>query len=312
MGDLYEEMFGPDWQESQDKPSLWADCKHIPDETLWALHLQFKRDLIGFCRKRLKAQLQRSSGRGSKSVNVDGILDPNALTIGFARRFAPYKRATLVFSDPKRLADILNDRKKPVQIVFAGKAHPADVPGKAIIEQLVKFARQPRFRKRIVFLEDYEMEVARHMVAGVDVWLNNPERPREASGTSGMKPALHGGLNLSILDGWWPEGFNRKNGWAIGKGKDHDGTQAADERDVQNLYRLLEKEVVPLYFDRNAAGLPHKWIVRMKNAMMTIPPVFNTHRQVKEYLTKYYLPAMRKAGNPMKGISTSLYHPTTP
>ncbi|MCB9849192.1 MAG: alpha-glucan family phosphorylase [Phycisphaerales bacterium] len=295
MAETFEEFLGDDWDARQDRVATWAQCRHIPDDALWALHQDLKADLIAYCRARVKNQLRRAPVKGMTLADADTILDPNALTIGFARRFAPYKRATLCFTDAKRLAKILNDSKRPVQIIFAGKAHPADVPGKAIIAELVKYARMPKFRKRIVFLEDYEMDVARHMVAGVDVWLNNPERPREASGTSGMKPALHGGLNLSILDGWWPEGYNRRNGWAIGKGENHNNTKAADTRDASNLYRLLEKEVVPLYYNRTKNGPPKEWVARMKNAMMTIPPFFNTHRQVKEYLTKYYLPAMRKA-----------------
>ncbi|HRX84539.1 MAG TPA: alpha-glucan family phosphorylase [Phycisphaerae bacterium] len=295
MVELLDEFLGDDWADAQDQAATWAHCKYIPDDVLWDLHQQFKEELIAFCRKRVRAQITRSKLTGMKPADADRILDPDALTIGFARRFAPYKRATLCFRDAARLAKILNDRHRPVQIIFAGKAHPADAGGKAIIEELMRQARAPRFRRRIVFLEDYEMDVARHMVAGVDVWLNNPERPREASGTSGMKPALHGGLNLSILDGWWPEGCNGRNGWAIGKGRDHDGTKAADDRDAADLYRLLEKEVVPAYYSRDRHGLPGAWLARMKNALMTIPPVFNTHRQVKEYLAKYYAPAMRNA-----------------
>jgi starch phosphorylase len=288
MGELLDEFLGEDWPLEQDRPSRWAHCRYIPDEALWMLHQRLKGELVEFCRHRLARQGREGAGRASE------VLDPQALTIGFARRFAPYKRATLCFSDPARFAKILNDPKRPVQIIFAGKAHPADMGGKALIQQLNAFAAEKRFRKRVVFLEDYDMEVARHMVAGVDVWLNNPQRPREASGTSGRKPALHGGLNLSILDGWWPEGFNGKNGWAIGKGQDHDGTAAADKRDALALYTQLEKAVVPLYYNRPGGSLPRKWIAAMKESLASIPPVFNTHRQVKEYLTRYYLPAMRK------------------
>lgn len=289
MADIYDGLFGKDWDDAQDRAALWKRCAKINDGELWSLHQRFKDELIEFCRARLRA-----SAAGLKAREVDRILDRDALTIGFARRFATYKRATLVFSDAARFAKILNNADRPVQILFAGKAHPADGEGKALIQQLVGFARQARFRCRVVFLEDYEMEVARHMVAGVDVWLNNPQRPREASGTSGMKPALHGGLNLSILDGWWPEGFNGRNGWAIGRAQNHDGTKAADQRDARELYSILERQVVPLYFKRNAKGLPTGWLARMKNAMMTIPPMFNSHRQVKEYFKRYYQPAMRK------------------
>jgi len=295
MARLYDDLLGESWEDRQDQARLWSRVSRIPDVQLWALHQGLKKELIAFCRDRMKQQLRRTRVPGMKVADADRILNSNALTIGFARRFAPYKRATLLFTDLDRLARIVNAKGRPVQFVFAGKAHPADADGKALIRRLVEFARMPRFRRRIIFLEDYEMDVARHMVAGVDVWLNTPERPREASGTSGMKPALHGGLNLSILDGWWPEGFNRKNGWAIGSGKDHDGSKAADRRDATDLYRKLEKEVVPLYYDRDDNGLPIKWIARMKNAMESIAPVFNSHRQVKQYLTRYYLPAMRKA-----------------
>ena len=296
MGELLEKYLGKNWEHSQDQARLWAKCKRIPDQVLWDIHQKFKEELIEFCRSRLEAQEKRTKTHSKKRADLDMVLDPKALTIGFARRFAPYKRATLAFNDAPRLAKILNSQRMPVQIIFAGKAHPADVDGKKLIQQLIKYSHETRFRRRIFFIEDYEMEVARHMVAGVDIWLNNPERPREASGTSGMKPALHGGLNLSILDGWWPEGYNKKNGWAIGTGKDHDGTKASNKRDANELYKILEKEAVPAYFKIDkSTGLPLKWIEMMKNSLMSIPPFFNTHRQVKEYLTKYYHPAMRKS-----------------
>lgn len=295
MNELLREHLGENWAENQDKNATWKRATRIPNEALWNLHAQFKSELIEFCRQRIERQLRRDPVRGIKLSDVKNILDPNALTIGFARRFATYKRATLIFSDPARLAKILNDKKTPVQLIFAGKAHPADTEGQAFVAEVVRFSRMPRFRNRVVFLEDYDMNVARHMVAGVDVWLNNPKRPHEASGTSGMKPALHGGLNLSILDGWWPEGFNGKNGWKIGAGQDHRGTTKDDQRDVASLYKTLEKEVVPLYFKRANGDTPTDWLARMKNAIQTIPPVFNSHRQVRQYLAKYYLPALKKA-----------------
>lgn len=289
MGALLDDFLGEGWESEQDNAKRWAKVAKIPDEALWELHLQLKESFIEECRRYLpKMEL----GKRKLTLPESG-LDPNILTIGFARRFASYKRAALIFTDARRLASILGNRKRPVQIVFAGKAHPADGDGKAIIQQVIKQTLSPRFRGKVVFLEDYEMGLARHMVAGVDMWLNNPQRPKEASGTSGMKPALHGGLNLSILDGWWPEACNGKNGWAIGKGANHDGTKTADRRDAEDLYRVLERQVVPMYYDRGADGLPHRWIACMKNALATIPPVFNSHRQVKEYLTKYYLPAMK-------------------
>ncbi len=295
MNDLLGEFLGADWSAQQDQKSSWKKANRIPDESLWTLHRQFKTELIAYCRERIERQLRRDPVREMALSGVEDILDPGALTIGFARRFATYKRATLIFSDPARLAKILNNQNKPVQLIFAGKAHPADTEGQALVAEVVRFSRTPRFRNRVVFLEDYDMNVARHMVAGVDVWLNNPQRPREASGTSGMKPALHGGLNLSILDGWWPEGFNGKNGWKIGGGQDHRDTKYDDRRDVESLYRTLEREIVPLYFKQGKEGLPIEWLARMKNALQSIPPVFNSHRQVKEYLKRYYLPAMRNS-----------------
>lgn len=291
MEALLDEFLGEGWEERQDDPKTWKKAAKIPDSALWELHMSFKRELFDMCCVRSPRTSARKTGKSAWNAS---LLDPEALTIGFARRFAPYKRAALIFSDPDRLAHILCDADRPVQIIFAGKAHPADTGGKDIIQEIVRFSRDRKFRGRVVFLEDYEMGVARRMVSGVDVWLNNPQRPREASGTSGMKPAVHGGLNLSILDGWWPEGYNEKNGWAIGKGENWTGPKS-DQRDAAQLYRILEREVVPMYYDRDDDGLPREWIACMKNAIMTIPCFFNSHRQVKEYLAKYYLPAMRKA-----------------
>lgn len=288
MEAMLDEFLGEDWEHRQDDAKTWKAVAHIPDEALWDLHQSFKRELIGECTDR-QSRAGRRKGAAARPPH------PEALTLGFARRFAPYKRAALIFSDPDRLARILCDRERPVQILFAGKAHPADTGGKDIIREVVRFSRSKRFQGRVIFLEDYEMAVARRMVAGVDVWLNTPQRPREASGTSGMKPAVHGGLNLSILDGWWPEGYNGKNGWAIGKGENWTGP-GSDARDAGQLYRLLEREVVPLFYDRDPDGLPRRWIACMKAAILSVPHFFNSHRQVKEYLAKYYLPAMRKAG----------------
>ncbi|MCP4593216.1 MAG: alpha-glucan family phosphorylase, partial [bacterium] len=295
MATLLDEYLPKNWEARQDQPRVWQAAKNIPDAALWELHQELKAELIEFVRDKLLRRLKRNGAPAARLAGVDQVLSPNALTIGFARRFAPYKRAALAFSDPARFARLLNNTRRPVQILFAGKAHPADAEGKALVHKVAKLADSPRFRNRVVFLEDYEMEIGRYLVAGVDVWLNNPRKPQEASGTSGMKPTLHGGLNLSILDGWWPEGFEKRNGWAIGKGKDHDGSRAHDKRDVAELYRILEREVVPLFFDRTARGLPKKWISRMKHSLATVPPRFNSHRQVKEYWAKYYRPALRKA-----------------
>lgn len=290
LAGLFDEFLGKDWETRQDEPAVWKKVARIPDKVLWNLHIRLKGELADLC----NGSTSHDQGNSGYSIRRYEF-NQNALTIGFARRFASYKRATLVFTHLSRMARIINNSRRPVQIIFAGKAHPADMPGNDLIQQVVKYSRDARFCGRIWFIEDYEMGIARRLTAGVDVWLNNPQRPREASGTSGMKPALHGGLNLSILDGWWPEAFNGKNGWAIGQGENHDGSRIADRRDAALLYNLLEREVVPMYYDRDAEGLPRRWIACMKNAITTIPVQFNTHRQVKEYLVNYYLPAMHNA-----------------
>jgi starch phosphorylase len=225
------------------------------------------------------------------------FLDPEALTIGFARRFATYKRATLLFYDIERLKSILHDPYRPVQIVFAGKAHPADDPGKHLIQEIYNLAKEVAFGGRIAFVEDYDMHVARYLVQGVDVWLNTPRRPREASGTSGMKAALNGVLNLSVLDGWWAEGYNGANGWAISGGEAYEDHRAQDEADVSALYRLLEEEVVPLYYQQDTDGVARAWVRVVKESIRTAAPIFCTRRMLKEYTEKLYVPAIRAAGN---------------
>ncbi len=293
MADLLNEFLPADWDQRQDQARVWQKAKDIPARRLWDLHLELKAELVEFVRHRMRLQLQRYGASQRRIAAAGSALDPEALTLGFARRFAPYKRATLVFSDLKRIQRILTSARKPVQIIFAGKAHPADTDGKALVAAIARHANSRRFKGRVVFLEDYTMDIAAHLVAGVDVWLNNPRRPQEASGTSGMKPTLHGGLNLSILDGWWPEGcIDGVNGWAIGSDRDHDGSEEADRRDARALYQRLERDVIPLYYDRGRGNLPGKWIRCMKQSLATVPPAFNSHRMVKEYLTRYYLPAL--------------------
>ncbi|HVP13671.1 MAG TPA: alpha-glucan family phosphorylase [Phycisphaerae bacterium] len=294
MGDLLDEYLPASWEERQDQAAVWAAAARIPDALLWNLHVALKTELLDFVRARMQARLHHDGVPHAKARLAGINLDPDALTIGFARRFSTYKRATLIFNDLKRLARLVNNRARPVQIIFAGKAHPADMGGKALVAEVVKHARSPRFNGRIAFLEDYDSQIARRMVAGVDVWLNTPQRPKEASGTSGMKPTLHGGLNLSILDGWWPEACaDGKNGWAIGDGRDHDGSKAADRRDATALYQRLERDVVPLFYRRDRGNRPTGWIKMMKRSLVTIPPAFNSHRMVKEYLRRYYLPVLR-------------------
>jgi starch phosphorylase len=227
---------------------------------------------------------------GNSSDWVEKTLSADALTIGFSRRFATYKRAPLIFTDMERAARILGDPKRPVQIIFSGKAHPRDDAGKAFIQQVIRLSRDPRFAGRVVFLEDYDMAVARQLVAGCDVWLNNPRRPLEASGTSGQKIVLNGGLNCSVMDGWWREAYNGKNGFSIGEDKDSQlPVEQQDKIDAVNLYEVIEDGVLPLFYDRAASGLPSKWIKMIKDSIRTIAPIYNTDRMVREYVTKYYL-----------------------
>jgi starch phosphorylase len=268
---------------------------NIPDEELWRTHERLRARLVAFARQQLRRQLVQ---RGSPQREIEGaseVLDPDALTIGFARRFATYKRATLLFRDAERLKRILGNQSMPVQLIVAGKAHPLDNAGKELIRQVVHHARDPVIRRRVVFLEDYSMSLARHLVQGVDVWLNNPRRPMEASGTSGMKCPPNGGINISILDGWWPEAMQHNNGWAIGQGEDYTNHEYQDEVESNALYDLLEKEVVPLFYDRTSDGLPRGWVAVMKGSIRTVCPVYNTDRMVSEYTQRFYLPAHLRA-----------------
>jgi starch phosphorylase len=294
MGQLFERYLGVQWEERPADFAVWKRVEHIPDAELWRTHERCRERLIALCRTRLKAQLQRRGAPPSEVVAADEALDPDALTIGFARRFATYKRGDLVFRDPARLAALLNDAKRPVQFVFAGKAHPRDNGGKELIARVVQMARKPEFRRRVVFVEDYDMNIARHLVHGVDVWLNNPRRPLEASGTSGMKVSVNGGLNLSILDGWWVEGYDGDNGWAIGAGEEYTDLNYQDEVESRALYELLERDIAPLFYNRGSDGLPRGWIRRMKRSLTTLVPQFNTNRMVEEYLERCYLPSHRR------------------
>ena len=298
---LYDRYLGPRWVEEPTNKTMWDRVEQIPDAELWRGHERMRERLVGFVRRRLGKQLH---ARGANRVWVreaSEVLDPEALTIGFARRFATYKRAALLLADPARLSRILNDPNRPVQLIFAGKAHPKDHPGKDIIRQLVHLAQQPEFRKRIAFVEDYNIEVARYMVQGVDVWLNTPRRPLEASGTSGMKVPPNGGINLSVLDGWWCEGYHQNNGWAIGAGEDYDDQDYQDLVESTALYDLLENEIVPAFYDRSSDDVPRDWTRLMKNSMRTVSAEFNTNRMVEDYTQRYYIPcldnSLRLSGN---------------
>lgn len=293
MAGLLDRYLGPGWKEDPTDKGLWERVYKIPDAELWRTHERRRERLVAFARRRLKYQLARRGAVKSEIERAEEVLDPEALTIGFARRFATYKRGTLLFRNIERLSKILNDSKRPVQIIFAGKAHPRDVEGKDLIRQIIHISRREDFRRKIVFLEDYDISVARYMLQGVDVWLNTPRKPMEASGTSGMKAACNGVLNVSVLDGWWVEGFNGEigNGWAIGAGEIYDDPNYQDEVESNALYDILEKEVVPLFYERGKDGVPRKWVQRMKNSMASITPQFNTHRMVRDYVERAYIPA---------------------
>ena len=294
---LFDRYLGMDWMEHMDDPDLWTHVEQIPDLELWDVKRHLKRKLINYAIENARNHWQ-SGKRAASQVLVDGVmLDQYSLTIGFARRFATYKRADLLFSDYDRLLKLINDQDKPVQIILAGKAHPADEPGKLIIQKVYRMAKDPRSAGRIVFLEDYDLNIARLMVQGVDVWMNTPRRPNEASGTSGMKAAINGTLNFSVLDGWWREGFNGSNGWAIGNDTDYDDPNKQDEVDAASLYNTLENEIIPLYYQTRSMGdASPQWIAKIKENMRSLSWQFNTRRMLKEYLTKMYLPALKENG----------------
>ena len=292
--DLVDTVLPRGWQDRFDDAAMWAEVEKLDSAALWAVRQELNQDGIDFFRKRLTRQRERHGGSPTALREVETLFDKNTLTIGFARRFATYKRATLIFRDLGRLARILGDPERPVQLVFAGKAHPADNPGQALISAIQVLSQDPRFVGKILFIEDYDMAVGRAMTRGVDVWLNNPRRPLEASGTSGQKAAMNGILNLSILDGWWPEGFDGQNGWAIGSGVNMSASDSADEADADALYDLLEREVVPLYYDRDEDGVPQGWLERAKSAIATVTPAFNARRMVSDYVETFYAPAAER------------------
>ena len=291
---LYDRYLGPGWHEKPTDTSAWETAENIPDPELWRTHERRRERLVAFARRRMREQLANRGAGAAELAAAQEVLDSESLTIGFARRFATYKRANLILSDIERLNRLLNDPQRRVQIIFSGKSHPRDNPGKDLIRQIVHIARQEPFRQSLVFLEDYDMNVARYMVQGVDVWLNTPLRPMEASGTSGMKVAANGGLNVSILDGWWAEAYHPDVGWAIGAGETYDDLDYQNRVESEALYDLLEKEIVPLFYQRGGDNLPRGWIAMMKASMRRIAPVFNTNRMLRQYAEMYYAPAGRQ------------------
>ncbi|RME07159.1 MAG: alpha-glucan family phosphorylase, partial [Anaerolineae bacterium] len=291
---LFRRYLGRDWMEHMDDPELWEGVEDIPDEELWAIHRHLKRKLAFYVRERARRQWIHGGIHPVQVIAAGVLLDPYALTIGFARRFATYKRASLILRDFDRLLALINQPNRPVQIIFAGKAHPDDHPGKMLIQEVYRAVKKAENGGRLVFLDDYDMNLARYLVQGVDVWLNTPRRPNEASGTSGQKAALNGVLNFSVLDGWWREGFNGLNGWAIGDDVDYDDPEEQDRRDYESLMATLENEIIPLYYDRRGDdNLPREWVARMKASIRTLAPQFNMRRMVKEYTERLYVPCAR-------------------
>ncbi|MDR6881633.1 alpha-glucan family phosphorylase [Bacillus sp. 3255] len=290
--ELFTRFLPGTWREDQVNKHQWQQVEVIPDESIWTVHQQLKEDLIRYARRNIMEQRRRNGESQERIDEVRQYLNPKALTIGFARRFATYKRANLIFNDLYRLKKLINDPDRPVQFIFAGKAHPADYPGQELIREIYRISQLKEFAGKVVMLENYDMNMARYLVQGVDVWLNNPRRPLEASGTSGQKAAMNGVLNFSVLDGWWEEGYNGSNGWAIGSTGTADWA-VQEKENTQSIYHILQNEIIPLYY--NQGELPHQWISRMKRSIQTLSPVYNTHRMVQDYTEQTYVPTADRA-----------------
>jgi len=287
---LLDAVLGPAWREEKTGTKEWARLGDLPDAEIWRVHTVQKHHMIARIRESIeKTSVRRGVASSVVRKRLNGLRE-DALVIGYARRFAPYKRATLLFRDMERLRAILDNEEHPVRVVYAGKAHPDDAKGGELIREVVALTEDPRYEGRVFFVEDYDMEVARHLVQGVDVWLNTPTRPLEASGTSGMKAALNGAPHFSILDGWWCEGYDGTNGWAIGDENELDDPELQAEADSRSLYRLLESELVPSFFDRDGDGIPHKWVETMRRSMCSVPAFFSTNRMVSDYVDFGYRP----------------------
>ena len=291
MRQLYDRYFPARWGVRMGEPEVWRGIYDVDPGELWETHSALKNLMIGFARRRVSRQCRRRGETDDTIETARNLLNPDVLTIGFARRFATYKRANLLFSDLDRLANIVNDPHRPVQIIFAGKAHPKDEPGKELIQQIANMRHDSTLKHRVVFIEDYDINVCRHLVEGVDVWLNNPRRPLEASGTSGQKAVLNGGLNCSVLDGWWAEAYDGANGFAIGTGTTHSSDDIGDKRDADSLYHVLENQIIPLYYTRDIDGLPRRWLHMMMNSIASLAWRFSAHRMVMDYTRTCYVPA---------------------
>jgi glycogen phosphorylase len=291
MRQVYDRHLGPDWPQHTSDAGFWERVETIDDGELWETHQTLKVRLIEIARRRIARQAERRGELPAVVAQLRRALTFDALTIGFARRFAAYKRANLILQDIDAIASLVNHPRTPIQFVFAGKSHPHDRHGKEILQQIAQLMTDPRFVGKLVFIEDYDINVGRHLVQGVDVWINNPRRPLEACGTSGEKVVLNGGLNLSVLDGWWAEAYDGLNGFAIGKGETHSSVERHDSRDAESLLRVLRDEVIPLFYDRDRDGLPREWIAHMKRAIRTLGWRFSADRMVMDYVLKSYIPA---------------------
>ncbi len=305
LGDLYNQYLGEDWKTRAMEPQMWAKVDEIPDEELWWRHRVLKERLIAYTRYKVKKAREQRGESYELIQATETLLDPDVLTIGFARRFSPYKRGDLILRDAERALKIFGNAKRPVQIIFAGKAHPADEEGKRIIQRLMEWCHHSAIINRVAFIEDYDIYTGQKLVQGVDVWLNNPRRPLEASGTSGQKVCFNGGLNCSVLDGWWCEGYkagsNGKglNGWAIGEDAHTSDQELQDRIDSRSLYQLLEEEIVPLYYEQNSQGVPQRWVQMMKESIKTNSPLFNTHRMIADYVSQVYVPEIATSVEPI-------------
>jgi starch phosphorylase len=287
--------------EDIDNPAIWERLEEVPDTELWVVRRHLKRKLVAYIRELARDQWLYDGVHPVQVIAAGVLLDPYALTIGFARRFATYKRANLILRDLDRLLTIINRPNQPVQIIFAGKAHPADEPAKLLIQDVYRAVKKAENGGRLVFLEDYDINLARYLVQGVDIWLNTPRRPNEASGTSGQKAALNGVLNFSVLDGWWAEAYNGNNGWAIGDDTEYPNYDLQDQAHAESLYNILENEIIPLFYnERSADGLPGDWIALMKESIRTLAPKFNIRRMIKEYTQSMYYPPEEESRSPVE------------
>ena len=290
LKELYNKYMMPFWQDNIHKDNVWEKIRNIPDEKLWEIHNDRKVKLLKLVKDNVTERLRRS-GYNYEDINeIVSKLNPNALTIGFARRFATYKRATLIFKDLERITQIINNSDRPVQLIFAGKAHPADKEGQDLIKYIHQVSMMPQFKGKIFLLENYNIAMSRYLVSGVDVWLNNPRRPMEASGTSGQKASVNGVINFSVLDGWWAEGYDQTNGWTIGTNAEYDSYEAQDMADSQSMYRTLEEKIIPTYYDKDKNGMSKKWLQLMKNSIVTTGGKYSTSRMLVDYTEQYYLP----------------------